>query len=196
MGIKTTKLKTIAIIGDSFSADEGNDSWVTKLSTNYNVINFSQRGISEYRLYSNIIKNIEELSKADAVIIFHTNVDRIFVPDHIVFQSRQLPTHTQMDLIANDASTDKYWKKIARYYYKYFYDQSQQNCFYQLLVEKIDQLIAPQKIHCSGFDIDIEFKLISIKLFNEVRIEHPGTVNHLTAVGNQIVYNYLENIIQ
>lgn len=193
MGNQEVKYKKILIFGDSFSTDVSVDSWITKLSNRYDIKNFSQRGISEYRLYRIILKNIEEISEASAVIIFHTNMDRIFVPDHVFFQSRQLPTHTQMDMVANDALNDKHWKKIAAHYYRYFYDQDQQNCVYQLLIEKIDQLIATQKIHCSGFDI--ECNTVAIKLFNQVRVDYPGTTNHLNATGNQLVYNYLESVL-
>ena len=193
MDTKTKTLKNIVIVGDSFSTDVGVDSWVTRLSNKYNIKNFSQRGISEYRLYRIILKNIEEISNADAVIIFHTNMDRIFVPDHVSFQSRQLSTHTQMDMMANDALTDKQWKKIACHYYRYFYDQDQQNCVYQLLIEKIDQLIATQKIYCSGFNVNCDD--VTIKLFNQVRADYPGTINHLNSTGNQLVYNYLESVL-
>jgi len=194
MVIKTTELKNIVVVGDSFSADTGNDiSWVAKLSNNYNVKNFSQRGISEYRLYNIILKNIEEISKADTIIIFHTNPDRVFVPNHVQFQSRQLQTHPHMDMVANDALNDKCWKKIADYYYRYFYDQGQQNCIYELLVEKIDRLVKIQKIHCSGFNVACES--ITMNLFYQTKIDHPGTINHFNSAGNQFVYNYLESII-
>ena len=189
-------LKNIIIIGDSFAVDGGNDSWITKLSQNNTIKNFSQRGISQYRLFNHVVDNLEEIAKADNVIIFHTNMDRIFVPDHVVFQSRQLNTHTQMDMVANDAFQDKDWKHIAGVYYKYFYDQDQQNCVYQLLIEKIDKLIPVNKIHCSGFDINLRFESLSIKSFAQLRTAHPGNINHLNSNGNQIVYNYLEKLIQ
>jgi len=193
MDIKTKTIKNIVIVGDSFSSDIGDYSWITKLSNRYNIKNFSQRGISEYRLYRIVLENIEEIFNADAVIIFHTNTDRIFVPDHVSFQSRQLSTHTQMDMVANDALTDKSFKKIAGHYYRYFYDQDQQNCVYQLLVEKIDQLITTKKIHCSGFNVECD--TVAINLFEQVRLDYPGTINHLNSTGNQLVYNYLESVL-
>ena len=98
-----------------------------------------------------------------------------------------------MDMVANDALTDEHWKKIATCYYRYFYDQYQQNCVYQLLIEKIDQLIATQKIHCSGFNVECD--AVPIKLFNQVRVDCPGTINHLNSTGNQLVYNYLESVL-
>lgn len=193
MVIKKNSSLNISIIGDSFSSDTGPDSWVSMLTDIHNVTNYSQRGISEYRLYNNIIKNIEEISKTDVIIVFHTNPDRVFVPDRVIFHSRTLSTHTHCDMIAENALTDKHWKNIAKEYYTYFFDQSQQNCFYQLLVEKMNNLNLKQIIHCSGFDINIPFNSLHIKSFNDVMISNPGNINHLDLMGNQIVYNYVNS---
>jgi len=193
MVIKKTGLLNISIIGDSFSSDMNAGSWVSMLANIHNVTNYSQRGISEYRLYHNITKNIEEIAQADAIIIFHTNPDRIFVPDRVTFHSRTLSTHTYCDMIAENALTDKHWKNIAKEYYTYFFDQTQQNCFYQVLVEKINNLNFKKIIHCSGFDIGIQFDSLRIQSFNDVMISNPGNINHLDLVGNQIVYNYVNS---
>ena len=96
-------------------------------------------------------------------------------------------------MIAENALTDKHWKNIAKEYYTYFFDQSQQNCFYQLLVEKMNNLNLKQIIHCSGFDINIPFNSLHIKSFNDVMISNPGNINHLDLMGNQIVYNYVNS---
>ena len=84
-------------------------------------------------------------------------------------------------------------KNIAKEYYTYFFDQSQQNCFYQLVVEKMNNLNLKQIIHCSGFDINIPFNSLHIKSFNDVMISNPGNINHLDLMGNQIVYNYVNS---
>ena len=190
---KNNAVSTLSIIGDSFSSEYTSDSWVSMLGNRYKVKNFSQRGISEYRLYCNILNHIEEITKSDLVIIFHTNPDRVFVPDGVVFDSRQLPTHPYCDLVASDSITSNNWKYIAETYYKYFFDQTLQNFLYQSIVEKTTSLCLPNLVHCTGFQIPQSMNFI--KSFHDVYMNNPGDINHMDRHGNQIVYEYLEKII-
>lgn len=183
-----TEIKKISIIGDSFSSDDVDDtSWISLLSKQYCITNYSQRGISQYRLYKHLVCNLKEIEQSDAVIIFHTNPDRVYIPDGVSFPSRLLDSHPYCDLVANDSLEKKDWKNIAENFYRYFYDQEQQNLYYQLLVERMIKLLDTHKvIHCSGFDT-----LPNIKSFLQLQQQYPGTVNHCSALGNYKIYNYL-----
>lgn len=181
-------MKKISIIGDSFSSDTVSPaSWIKILSNHYNVSNYSQRGISQYRLYKNLIINYHSIKQSDAVIIFHTNPDRVYVPDEVNFPSRMLNSHLYCDLVASDSLEKQSWKHIVENFYRYFYDQEQQNLYYQLLVERMIKLLNDQKvIHCSGFNLHL-----NIKSFLPIQQKYPGDINHCSAEGNNQIYQYL-----
>jgi hypothetical protein len=181
----------IAIIGDSFSADETPTSWVNLLKDNYNITNYSQRGASEYRLYTLVNQYEAELSSADHIVMFHTNSLRVFVPDAVDYPSRRLDSHSHCDLVINDAFADPQWAKIAETYFKYFFDEKYLRKQYQLLISDIDQRFGQKIIHCSGFDEHLAGN-VSIKSFATVREQHPGTTNHLDYTGNLKVYQYIK----
>jgi hypothetical protein len=168
----------ILIFGDSFSSDQVNNSWVDLLSRDHSVTNHSQRGISEFRIYKIFLENIQEIKQTDAVIILHTNPDRVYVPDHVMTPSRRLPSHLHCDMLVND-SLEKWMP--AEVYYKNFYDQDLQNTLYGFIIDNIRK-------HCenvsllefSGFDIGVP----GIHSIYNLRIKHPGNINHLDATGN------------
>jgi hypothetical protein len=177
---------TISIVGDSFSSDSGELSWITMLSENYNIKNFSQRGISQYRLHTLVTQNLQALIESNFVIIFHTNPDRVYVPDHVEFSARKLTSHTHCDLVATTALQDPTFKYTADSYYRCFFDEAQQNLFYNLLVKDIQQLTCNVKtVHCSGFETGI------VKSFDQLLKQHRGATNHYDKTGNCLVYNYI-----
>lgn len=176
----------VSIIGDSFSADYGQDSWVSMLSTKYKVNNFSQRGISQFRLYCIVQDNWSTIKNSDAVVIFHTNPDRVYIPNGVELATRNLDSHRVCDMVAENALTDKIFGTRAQMYYKYFFDQLQQNVFYRLMVDDIKRLTQHHVcLHCSGFDVAVE------KSFAELQQQHAGQCNHFDAIGNIIVHNYI-----
>lgn len=181
-------MEKISIVGDSFSANiDSEHSWIHLLSKDYLIQNYSQRGISQYRLYRNILYNLENIKKSHAVIIFHTNPDRVYIPNGIDFPSRTLSSHPCCDLVASDSLQKSSWKKIAETYYRYFYDQEQQQLYYEMLVARIKHVLDRQKtIHCSGFAT-----LPEIKSFLQVKKKYPGDVNHCSETGNKEIYQYL-----
>lgn len=180
----------ISVIGDSFSCDTGKDSWVSLLASQHQVENFSQRGISQYRLYRCFEQNIKKICSADCVIFWHTNPDRVFVNDDILIGTRELRSHPFSDLVAADALScdNNQWKTAAEIYYKFFFNQEQQNLFHRCLVDKIfKQLRNTRSLHCSGFAINDD----RIKSFLKTKQTYPGNINHMNAQGNLEVYDYI-----
>lgn len=177
----------ITIVGDSFSSDVSKDSWATQLSECHSVNNLSQRGISQYRIYTIIKDNLSLIENSDCLIIWHTNPDRIFVNDNIDFPTRCLGSHPTADLVANDAlsSKDKVWRQTVESYYKVFFNSPQQELYHRLLVNEIRRLVAGVKtLEYTGFNLNNS----DIKSFFNIKIANAGNVNHMNAVGNRIVF--------
>lgn len=176
----------VAVFGDSFAANDGDLSWTSLLSNEFSVDNFADRGISEYRIYKTIMN--QNINAYDRVVIFHTNPDRIFVPDHVDHPSRQLHSHPHCDMLVNDSFDKSSWRGIAECYYKNFYDQDFQLDLFKLLIEKISSL-CPRAVHCSGFDLST----YNIKSFDYLLKSNPGKINHLDVAGNKEVYQYVRS---
>jgi len=179
----------IAIFGDSFSADSTQHSWPWLLEQKYTVQNYSLRGASEYRLYCSFMNNLATAQSADAVVFFHTNPQRVFIPDHVNYMRRSTHSHPHSDMVANDVMSDATWKNIADMYYRNFFDEGFQNTIYAMLIQNISSRLT-NALHCSGFDVPVA------KSFYELRETHPGSLNHLDTNGNQIVCNYIEQWIE
>lgn len=180
----------IAILGDSFAADRDQHSWITLLEQSYHVENLSVRGSSQYRLYRLFRKNLQKLQQSDLVVFFHTNPDRVYLPDGIDFASRRLPSHTQCDLVANNALQDPELDHIFKIYYRYFFDAELQQVFYELMIADMQKNLASAKIlNCSGFAVTHDS--VPIKSFARAQQDHPGNVNHFDQSGNMVVYKYV-----
>jgi len=183
---------TISILGDSFSADADTGSWIDLLSKNTTVHNYSQRGSSEYRIYQSMIDNLESIQQSDQVIVFHTNPDRIYVPNAVDYPTRKIPTHKTCDMLISDAFSNKSWRSIADVYYRHFFDQQYQTDMWQLMVDKINTVLTGTPVlNCTGFDIAYQ----NITSISDIKQQHPGNINHLDLTGNQAVYNRISQLI-
>jgi hypothetical protein len=183
----------ITVVGDSFSSDNKNGSWIELLSKTHELKNYSLRGICQYRIFDILTKNLLEIQKSDAVIIWHTNPDRVYVNNETPFPTRRLSSHPYADIVAADSLTtlDKEWRSIIKNYYKVFYNQEQQLVYYELMFEKIKALLVQKKvIHCSGFNLPT---IPDIKSFDYLLTSNPGEINHYDLLGNQEVFNYINS---
>ena len=193
---KNKKSLKISVIGDSFSADTTDNSWVSLLAGEYTVQNYSQRGISEYRIFDIIQNNYKKISNSDYIIIFHTLSDRVFIPDHVDYPTRSIQSHPYCDMVASDSLNNEKWNDIAKTYYKYFFDSEMQAVFYKLLIEKINAMFSNTSIiNCSGFDNIVKVDSVEIQSFFDIKNKHPGNINHFDKVGNQEVYKYITKLI-
>ena len=175
---------TICVIGDSFACDAEPHGWPGHLCRHGTIENFSQRGISQFRLYTLILDNLEIISTCDHVVVFHTNRDRVYVPDHVDYPTRRAASHPHCDMVAAD-SLEGDWQDRARCYYRHFYDQRLQQTLHDLLVQRIQDLL-PQARHFSGFDLQ------GIDSVHDIWKQHPGHVNHMNRQGNQLVYEKIQ----
>jgi hypothetical protein len=178
----------IVILGDSFASDEVQQSWITLLKRNHQVVNFSKRGISQYRIYKIFLENIKIINSADKFLLWHTNPQRIYLNDDVDVPLRKLESHPDADLVAEDSLGTPGWNNIARMYYKYFFNEDQNQVFFELLCEKIRNSTTIPILECTGFEtIDN-----SIKSFYEVKSQNQGTINHMNQTGNHIVYTWIK----
>lgn len=189
----------ISIIGDSFSSDEQAISWISLLKKQHQVTNYSLRGISQYRIFKITKTNLADILLSDAVIFWHTNPDRVFVNNEVTFPTRDLASHPSADLIATDSlsSNNSDWKKIVCTYYKFFFDQEQQELYYRLLIKELIELVdgVKIKIHCSGFKLKGIELPTSINQFDEIKSKFPGNINHMNESGNLLVYKELGDLL-
>jgi hypothetical protein len=175
----------VAIFGDSFATIDRADSWASQLAREFKVDNFAQRGVSEYRIYKSIQQR--DLTNYNHIIVFHTNPDRVFVPDHVTHPSRTLQTHPYCDMLANDSLDKVGWADIVKGYYKNFYDQQFQDDLFDLLLDRLFQQ-CQSAIHCTGFDLSNTH----IHSFFTLRQTNPGNINHLDTQGNSKIYQYIK----
>ena len=83
----------LLIVGDSFAVDNDNtQSWQNKLKVDYNVVNTAQSGISEYKIYKQLVDQIEK--QWNQIIIVHTSPYRVHTRKH--------PLHAHGDLMYSD----------------------------------------------------------------------------------------------
>jgi hypothetical protein len=186
----------ISIIGDSFSADNGVDSWVTMLSQDHDITNFSCRGISQYRIFKGIQDNLSIILDSDLIVLFHTNPDRVFVPDHVDYPTRSLSSHSSADMMANDIMSRPEWHNISKTYYKYFFDSEFQNTVYAFIIKDIIDFFSQKSVlHCSGHNLQ-KLPFVDVQSFNDQYLSNPGPTNHLDRAGNKIIFNYITEIIK
>lgn len=177
----------IAILGDSFSSDTDPDSWISLLNTDHDIYNFSQRGISEYRIYKILKENISTINQYDKLILWHTNPYRIYISDDVDLPTRELSSHSTADMVAEDVLNIPGWDKIAKIYYKYFFDKEQSKLFFDLLCIKLREIVSIPVIECTGFDTDDSL----IKSFYKQRTQYRGNINHMNIEGNKLVYKWI-----
>ena len=185
----------LAVIGDSFSSNDSTGSWLEILSRSHEVKNYSLRSISQYRILNILTKNLLEVRKADVIIIWHTNPNRVYINDEIDYPTRRIPIHRYADLVAGDSLTspDKEWQNTVKDYYRVFYNQEQQLVYYHLILEKIKSMLADKKvIHFSGFVLD---DCPEIKSFAYLMNTNPGTINHYDLEANQEIANYINSVL-
>lgn len=179
----------IAIVGDSFAADEVDHSWISLLSEHHQITNYSQRGISQYRLLNIVEQNLSSILDNDCVILWHTNPDRVYINDDVEFPTRDLASHPCADLVASDSlnSNNSHWRNIAKTYYKIFHNTAQQQLYHGFVVQRLRNITQSiRSVHCSGFELSGE--IIS---FADIAQTYPGTINHFDSTGNYQVFEYL-----
>jgi hypothetical protein len=182
----------ILIAGDSFAADwkikyRGN-GWVNMLFNDYDVTNIAQAGVSEYKIYQQLINH--DTTKYDEIIISHTSAYRIPVVEHPIHSKDIL--HSNCDLIYTDIKeheNNPKIKPIIDFYENYFHIDSA-IFTHTLIVNEIKKL-HPNAINITFFDSFNQ----DMYQFENVFLNNGGNMNHMNEVGNRIIYNEIKTIL-
>lgn len=185
-------MKKILIIGDSFAADwsvKYNDykGWPNLLAEKYDVINVAQAGVSEYKIYKQLLSVKDNLDEFDIFIIHHTNPYRVPTIGHPMHQYDSL--HCNADLMYGDI--EYHSNKIknflnrslraAKGFFIHHYDEEFYVTTAGLYQKEIEKLLFGKKV------ITLELK--------PYRKNYPGVINHLSKEGNMKVYNKVNHDI-
>jgi hypothetical protein len=175
-------LPRLLIVGDSFSADVGQQSWTKKLP-GFAVTNLSTNGSSEYRIFKKLVNT--DLKEFEYVIIVHTSPYRIYI-EHNPLHLDSL-THQECDLLYQDiksADLTKFTQNVA-WYFENVFDLEQANIIHNLLIEKIVTLTTNHHaLHLSFFKDE---KNDNITNLSSIWKQHSGSINHMDEIGNDKV---------
>jgi len=189
----------ILIIGDSFAADwsikyNQYKGWPNLLAEKYDVTNLAQAGVSEYKIYKQL-QSVKWLGEYNLTIVSHTSPYRVPCRTHPIHSSDAL--HYNADLMLNDITyhsknIKNFFNKslrAAKLFFKYHYD--------------IDFYTTTHSLYRKAIEDRLKIiKFISINLFSDtiypstldfydIYKAYPGTINHLSKEGNEIVFNQL-----
>lgn len=175
-------MKSLFVFGDSFSADRSKESWVSLLSNDYDIQNYSNNGSSEHRIWKEYQTHKHQIRSDDLVLFCHTSPSRVYLQDSKTNSSRQLSSHPKCDLIFEDVYSKK--EKEFIQILETVWDDEYFNDTYNLLIK--DLKAVPQSLHITFFD------LATVQSFNHIWKTYPGNINHLSPQGNKIVYMMLK----
>ena len=182
----------ILIAGDSFAADwkikYNSNGWVNMLSNDYDVTNIAQAGVSEYKIYQQLITH--NTTEYDKIIISHTSAYRIPVVEHPIYSKDIL--HSNCDLIYSDIKEYEYnpkIKPIVDFYENYFHIDNA-IFVHSLIVSEIKRLY-PKAINITFFD---SFNK-DMNQYENIFLNNKGIINHMNENGNKIIYSKIKKIL-
>ena len=186
-------MKKLLIAGDSFATNwrikYNGAGWVNHLENDYLVKNVAQAGVSEYKIYLQLMN--ENLDDYDKIIVSHTSAYRIPIQEHPIHNQDIL--HKNCDLIFSDVSEHLY-NPIMKTAYEFYKDIFNPDYFVfvnGLIFDKIEKL-SPNITHITFFD---SFYGSNVMKFETVFLNNKGQMNHMNATGNKIIYEELKKII-
>lgn len=179
----------LAIFGDSFAFRQphpDNTGWSILLEDRYQVDNFAQAGISEYKILMSM-QNID-FDLYDQIIISHTSPNRIYVPYNPLHQQTQY--HKNCDIIYSDIENNRdEFSRACQLFFKHIFDLDHARTMHNLVCKEIDTITKKHKpLHISHFDYSDLYKFDGLIDFYAIWTQHKGTVNHYSKQGNQLVY--------
>lgn len=183
-------MKKLLICGDSFAADwtvkYPGEGWPNILAKDYIVTNLAQAGCGEYKIYLQL--NSVDLNLFDHIIVFHTSPNRLYTKHHPIHHNDKL--HCNSDLIYNDVK-EHGLDSIVDFFEQHF-DVDQAKFMHNLLCKQIDTMLEPYSvIHATGIDYTGLYQFKDMLQFNDMVLQHRGSINHCNDVGNKIVYEKL-----
>lgn len=190
------KSMNILIAGDSFAANWPNrKGWVDYLAMEFNVTNVAQAGVGEYKIFKQLEN--QDFSKFDAVIVSHTSPSRVHTRNHPLHKSG---FHKDCDLIYNDiqdrCTLFNRNLAVSNGWFEYHYDDEYQIDIYNLIREKINNIITVPYISLSHIPIVNSLAIEKNHVdFSELWAVERGDSNHYTIDGNIAILKTIVNKI-
>lgn len=171
------------IFGDSFSSSEDSGSWTQLLKNHCDVETLSANGSSEYRIWKTYQNSINSIQENDKIIFCHTSYTRVFLKNTVSSKSRQLTSHPKCDLILEDifSKNEKEFISII----KNIWDEEYLQDTYSLIID--DLLKIKNSLHITFFE-----NTEKVESLNYIWKNNPGRINHMSEIGNRLVYEYLK----
>lgn len=197
----------LLIIGDSFAADwtvkySEQRGWPNFLADYFCVDNIAQAGVSEYKIYQQVL-SIDCVDDYDFFIVSHTSPYRTVTRQHPVHSLD--PLHRHADLMLNDVHYHSRTLKgflnpalrAAQTYINYHYDIEYHETTYNLFLKEIEQTLPKHKIiTCKFLSSSSAHYPCHLLDFTELQQQNPGKINHLSDIGNQLVFHQIKNYIK
>jgi hypothetical protein len=192
--------RKILICGDSFSADwslkhQDYPGWPNLLADIHHVVNLSQAGCSEYKIWKQLCT--VNLSLFDCVIVSHTSPFRIPIESHPDHHRDNL--HKDCDLIYSDIkqSSNKSLQSAVDYFEKFFMPEYAIFVHDLIISHEIKYLesFKGTAIHITGLPQDFKFTDCNFISFENIFQEHHGLINHFSRKGNQMVFESINKAI-
>ena len=177
----------ILLCGDSFSCDGNNNSWVELLRQKYSILNLSQAGCSQYRIYKQLLS--QKINQFDKIIVSHTSPFRFYTKAN---PNRYIGIHKNCDLIYEDVKHFPNYK----FFFEEIVDIDWMIDYYNLLCEKIDKMAKNKLINITHFERSSrEYKFKNEINFNKLFLLNRGDINHYNIEGNLQIYKCIDNIL-
>lgn len=196
-------MQKIIIIGDSFAADWSCQTdmlgWPNLLAEKYEVTNLAQAGVSEYKIYKQVLSAITQ--EHDILLICHTNPYRVHTKKHPLHDTK---LYNNCDLIYSDIEYHYYKLKnlfnfrlrSALQFYKHHFDFGYNEDIYRLLRAEIDRLLKDKNVIELNFFEDCKrYNKPNVLDFCELFDKSRGEINHLTIDANHTVFKEIDNLI-
>jgi len=185
-------LKSILLTGDSFSADWPDATgWPDLLACDFHVVNLSQAGCSEYKIYKQLVS--ADLDQFDHIVISHTSPYRLPVDKHPLYRTG---FRKDADVIYSDileASKERPALEPLVQYFEHFMSIEYQDFVYKLLMKEIINIVGDRDvIHMTHLKIPVRpYPMLD---FCDLWKEHRGDINHYDEHGNKEVYKEVKRL--
>lgn len=192
----------ILLCGDSFAADWTKKSadakgWPNLLASKYDVVNLAQAAVSEYKIWQQV--KSANLNKFDTIIVSHASPNRIHCVNHPVHADN--PLHKDSDLIYTDViahQDNKDCETAVRFFERYFeldYYQDIAELICKDILNILGEYPHLNQIHLVNINKRPLYDFLPRIDINNIFVKHrgaPGCPNHLTELGNTLMFKQIE----
>ena len=191
----------LLLCGDSFAADwqvkyPDQKGWPNLLADKYTVTNIAQAAVGEYKIWQQI--KSADLTKFDTIVISHASPNRIHCKIHPVHADTILHKHSDLiysDLLAHDTADCKLAVGFFERYFEIDYHQDISELICREILNILGNYTHLNQIHLVNINKKKLYNFLPSYDINRIFTKHRGDINHLSAMGNQKVFEKIEQLI-